>query len=162
MHCERCQQEAAKVFLTHMVGGKVQKVDLCEKCARELGVTSNEPYTLSDLLLKSTNLEQPDLPGAPGQDSCPQCGCTLADVKKSGRFGCASCYEVFLEFIEEAVQTMQKGPCHRGKCPVVSRKAFNPVRRREIEQALALAIKSENYEHAAQLRDQLREFEAAV
>lgn len=157
MYCERCQQEAAKVFLTQMVAGKLQKVDLCEKCARELGVTSNEPFSLADLLLKSTKMEEGGKVEPLEQETCPQCGCTLAEVRKTGRLGCGACYETFGEFIEEAVQTMQKGSQHRGKCPSVESLRPDPAMRRELEQSLARAIRSEDYEQAARLRDRLRE-----
>jgi protein arginine kinase activator len=162
MHCERCQKEAAKVFLTQMVGEKLQKVDLCEKCARELGVTSNEPFSLADLLLKSSSAE-PLVPCDPAdQAACPQCGCTLPEVRKTGRLGCGRCYETFRVYIDEAVQTVQKGPRHRGKCPEGEIHRRNEGTRVELEQALFVAIRSEDYEQAARLRDQLREFESAV
>ncbi|MDX6765849.1 MAG: UvrB/UvrC motif-containing protein [Candidatus Methylacidiphilales bacterium] len=168
MHCERCQKDAAKVFLTQMVAGKLQKIDLCEKCARELGVTSNEPFALADLLLKSASIESgetpPNFTGVAGEDDpgpCPQCGCTLGDVRKTGRLGCATCYVRFSAFIGEAVENMQKGPLHHGKIPSHVPPG-PPARRQELEQELARAIRAEDYEEAARLRDRLRELGATV
>jgi len=38
MTCEVCQTENATVHLTQIISGKMQKIDLCEKCAKEKGV----------------------------------------------------------------------------------------------------------------------------
>ncbi len=41
MMCCVCKENEAKVHLTQIVGDKMQKVDLCEECAKQKGV--NDP-----------------------------------------------------------------------------------------------------------------------
>ncbi|MBU3666872.1 MAG: excinuclease ABC subunit B, partial [Chthoniobacterales bacterium] len=35
MQCDVCQSKEATVFLTQIVDGKMQKVNLCEACSKE-------------------------------------------------------------------------------------------------------------------------------
>ena len=51
MICEVCQQENATVHLTQIISGKMQKIDLCEKCAKEKGVADPAGFSLADMLL---------------------------------------------------------------------------------------------------------------
>ena len=46
-----CQTETASVFLTQIVDGNMQKVNLCEVCSKEKGVTDPTGFALADLLL---------------------------------------------------------------------------------------------------------------
>ena len=51
MICEVCQTENATVHLTQIISGKMQKIDLCEKCAKEKGVADPAGFSLADMLL---------------------------------------------------------------------------------------------------------------
>ena len=51
MNCDVCKQNQATVFLTQIVEGKMQKVNLCENCSKEKGVTDPTGFALADLLL---------------------------------------------------------------------------------------------------------------
>ena len=46
MICEVCQTENATVHLTQIISGKMQKIDLCEKCAKEKGVADPAGFSL--------------------------------------------------------------------------------------------------------------------
>ena len=39
MICDVCQDKHATVYLTQIVDGQMQKVNLCEDCAKDKGVT---------------------------------------------------------------------------------------------------------------------------
>ena len=88
------------MHLTQIAGEKMQKVDLCEECAKQKGVNDPAGFSLADLLLglgASQELEQ--VPGG-AELKCPRCGFTQADFKKAGRLGCADCYTTFSEGLE--------------------------------------------------------------
>ena len=51
MNCDVCQQQQATVFLTQIVDGQVRKVNLCEQCAGEKGVTDPAGFALADVLM---------------------------------------------------------------------------------------------------------------
>ena len=99
MLCTICKEKPATVHLTQIVGDKMQKLDLCEDCAKTKGINDPTSFGLADLDLvlglgASQQLEQ----AAGGVElKCPRCGFTQADFKKSGRLGCPECYNTFAE-----------------------------------------------------------------
>ena len=81
----------------------MQKVNLCEACSKEKGV--NDPtgfracrsfaWAWARLRISSAR---------PSGMTCPVCGFTQADFKKTGRLGCSACYDVFGESLEVDAQ----------------------------------------------------------
>ena len=63
MICEVCQSENATVHLTQIISGKMQKIDLCEKCAKERGVADPAVFSLADILhyIKLGRTRRPNL-----------------------------------------------------------------------------------------------------
>ena len=51
MLCCICKEKQATVHLTQVAGDKMQKVDLCEECAKVKGVNDPTGFSLADLLL---------------------------------------------------------------------------------------------------------------
>ncbi|HUE36467.1 MAG TPA: UvrB/UvrC motif-containing protein, partial [Candidatus Acidoferrum sp.] len=88
---------------------------------------------------------------------CPRCGFTQADFKKSGRLGCPECYKTFSEGLSGLLKTMHKGTRHVGKAPETARSSSeNADRLKLLQKKLEKAIESENFEEAAQLRDEIK------
>ncbi len=112
LKCDLCSKPAT-VHLTQILDNKVHKVDLCEDCAQEKGVTDPSGFSLADLLLKASL--SPD--AASGGIRCEQCGFTPADFKKQGRFGCPACYDAFKGILDPMLDGMHKGTVHSGKVP---------------------------------------------
>jgi protein arginine kinase activator len=157
MLCCVCKEKEATVHLTQIVGDKMQKVDLCKHCAEQKGVNDPTGFSLADLLLglgASQEMEQ----AAGGSDlKCPHCGFTQADFKKTGRFGCAACYEVFAEGLEPLLKSMHKGTRHVGKAPVARRQIRDAQRKvKSLQEQLTSAIQDEDFEKAAELRDEIK------
>ena len=160
MLCTICKEKPATVHLTQIVGDKMQKLDLCEDCAKTKGINDPTSFGLADLDLvlglgASQQLEQ----AAGGVElKCPRCGFTQADFKKSGRLGCPECYATFAEGLAGLLKTMHKGTRHIGKAPEALRATReNADRMKSFQAKLAKAIKDENYEQAAQLRDEIKQ-----
>jgi protein arginine kinase activator len=164
MLCCVCKQKEATVHLTQIAQEKMQKVDLCEDCAKEKGVM-NDPgaFSLADMLLGlgvSQELEQ----AAGGvQLKCPACGFTQADFKKAGRLGCPACYETFSEGLEGLLKTMHKGTRHKGKIPLALR-GSQGLRDKIIalQKKLEKAVLDEDFEQAAQVRDEIKTAKAKL
>src|ERR1043165_7894142 len=112
LKCDLCSKPAT-VHLTQIVNNKVHKVDLCEACAQEKGVTDPSGFSLADLLLKASLNPEPSGAGM----RCEQCGFTQNDFKKHGRFGCPACYDAFKGLVEPMLDNMHKGVTHTGKVP---------------------------------------------
>lgn len=134
----------------------MQKVNLCESCSKDKGVTDPTGFALADLLLGLGAAQEMERGG--NAQKCPVCGFGQADFKKTGRLGCATCYDTFADGLAPLLKGMHKGTSHVGKVP--SRLAISmerETRMKDLQSELDLAIKSENYESAAKIRDKMRE-----
>jgi len=163
MLCCVCKEKTATVHLTQITGDKMQKVDLCEECAKQKGVNDQTGFSLADLLLglgASQELEQ----SAGGVEAkCPHCGFTHADFKKTGRLGCPECYHTFAEGLSGLLKSMHKGTRHVGKVPENLRtKRDLTDRMNSLQKRLTKAIETEDFEAAAQLRDEIKQLSARL
>lgn len=158
--CNLCGKPAT-VHLTQIVNNQIHKLDLCEECAAAKGVTDPSGFSLADLLIKSSGTG--DEAATATQLVCEHCGFTQADFKKHGRFGCPSCYDRFRPILEPVLANMHKGMTHLGKVPARSleRKSLQD-RLAALEKQLQDAVKSERYEDAARLRDEIGGLKTAV
>ena len=157
MQCSICKEKPATVHLTQIVGDKMQKLDLCEDCAKTKGVNDPSGFALADIMLglgAAQEVEQ-----AVGTDlKCPRCGFSQGDFKKSGRLGCPGCYVTFAEGLRGLLKTMHKGTRHTGKAPEALRSTReNADKLKTLQAKLTKAIKDENYEQAAQVRDEIKQ-----
>lgn len=163
LKCDLCSNPAT-VHLTQIVSNKIQKVDLCESCAQEKGVTDPNGFSLADLLVKGMGgaIEEPVAPVTSGP-VCSSCGYSLAKFKKTSRLGCPDCYEAFAEALEPMLATMHKGTRHEGKVPheALERKSLLD-RLESLEARLKKAIEAEKYEQAAEFRDQINELKTQL
>jgi protein arginine kinase activator len=158
MQCSICKEKPATVHLTQIVGDKMQKLDLCEDCAKAKGVDNPAWFAQADLTLglgASQEIEQ----AAGGVElKCPRCGFTQADFKKSGRLGCPECYKTFSEGLSGLLKSMHKGTRHVGKAPEALRESRETADKlKTLQKKLAKAIESENFEEAASLRDEIKQ-----
>ena len=158
MLCCICKEKEAKVHLTQITGDKMQKVDLCEECAKTKGVNDPQGFSLADLLLglgASHEIEQ----SAGGSDlKCLRCGFTQADFKKAGRLGCPECYGAFAEALGGLLKTMHKGTHHIGKVPESLQQSRDLSARLDtLQEKLTKAIEGEDFEKAAVLRDEIKQ-----
>ena len=91
---------------------------------------------------------------------CPVCGITFAKFRETGRLGCPNDYEVFRAELKPLLENIHGNLRHVGKVPkrlpVDTRRQTELIKlRQEIQQAVAI----EDYERAAQLRDQIDSLE---
>jgi len=157
MLCCVCKEKEAKVHLTQIVGDKMQKVDLCDECAKQKGVDDPTGSSLAHLLLGlGASLESETADGA-AELKCSHCGFTQADFKKTGRLGCSECYIVFGEALESLLKSMHKGTRHVGKTPVAQRKLRDTQKQvKSLQDQLNKAVEAEDFEQAAKLRDEMK------
>jgi protein arginine kinase activator len=162
MKCDLCDNQAT-VFCSTIVEDKMQKVNLCKKCAEERGVMDPTSFALADLLFGLGKQESVG-PAAPrgGGEVCPGCGLGAEQLRKTGRVGCARCYQVFADGLGSILRAMHKGLRHAGKVPhhYAERRARAELLG-SLRDQLDAAIGEERYEDAARLRDRIAGIEAA-
>ncbi|MBE6992698.1 MAG: hypothetical protein E7430_09055 [Ruminococcaceae bacterium] len=92
--------------------------------------------------------------------TCPLCGATANTIKKTGKAGCAKCYEVFASVLDPYIKRIHGSVTHNGRIPG----GGTPEQKQEREisqlrQQLKSAVEAEDYLKAAELRDRIRELE---
>jgi protein arginine kinase activator len=183
-----CGQQKV-MHVTELKDGVFTELHMCQQCA---GQYMNEPH------LPPQEPDKPTPPSVGGllgllalmflgsaaakkreaarqnqpqpQPKCPGCGSTPDDIIKTGRFGCAQCYEYYKNPIQNLLVRYQGGAIkHVGKRP----KGFDEAQeKRRLEQEAALdvedqiksleakmtnAVKVENYEVAGVLKKKIEE-----
>ena len=163
MLCCICKEKEATVHLTQIAGDKVQKVDLCEDCARQKGVNDPAGFSLADLLLGLGASQEIEQTAGGSELKCPHCGFSQADFKKTGRLGCPECYTTFAEGLEGLLKTMHKDVRHIGKVPQALRASRDlNDRLKSLQKKLNKAIAEEDFEQAAVLRDEIKQTNARL
>jgi protein arginine kinase activator len=157
MLCVLCKQKPATFHLTQIVADKIQKVDLCETCAKQKGVKESTSFSVADQLFGLGASQEIAHTASGVEIRCPGCGFSQADFKKAGRLGCAQCYATFAEGLEGLLKTMHKGIKHVGKVPAVLRQGRDLNERlKHLQKKLDKAVTAEDFEEAASLRDEIK------
>lgn len=177
MKCDHCDKEAT-VHDTVLRDGAWVEVHCCEACAAKQGLAGPGP-TLNELL---TNFILPQVAGEkprpkaakPKTPACANCGFTFEQFRQAGLLGCPECYAAFESLLLPLLERAHEGSAqHIGKIP--RRMSESGSAKSELEDARALAakreqlererilrrqlddaVKTEQYELAAKIRDQLQ------
>ncbi len=167
MQCQCCKNHTATIHLTEISNGQRLETHLCESCAQKQGLAVKNQIPLNELL--STLLAvQPDLKkqfgeteGSAVDTPCPSCGMTLRRFQKEVVLGCPYDYEFFEKSLDPIIEKSQGGnTVHCGKVPSKlpsnSKKQIDIVK---LEKQLESAVKNEDYETAAKLRDRIKKLQ---
>lgn len=171
MICQECNQRPATLHFTNFLNGEKTELHLCERCAQEKGemfMMNNGPgFSINSLLAGLLNMQ----PGFAEEKKepfqadevlqCPQCSMTFSQFVKVGRFGCATCYDAFRNQLTPIIRRLHSGNfTHSGKIPkriggdIHLRKTID-----DLKQTLKNLISEEEFEKAAETRDQIRDLE---
>jgi len=157
LDCLECKKPIVVVY-TEIVGGVVNEVSMCADCP-ELRRRLYGGGGVGDEMM---------VVGSSGGVACGNCGTTLGAVRMGARLGCSVCYEVFADFLmgellssgrlpERLKGAKKSNPIHIGRSPGEVQQEINPaLRLLALNDALSETLKREDYEQAAQLRDQIR------
>ena len=97
---------------------------------------------------------------------CDGCGMTYGEIAKRGKVGCAKCYETFKDKLRPSLESIHGRTAHVGKAPKFfeepsavspAEKAEDPVAK--LKEELQQAIETQEFERAAQIRDELKKTE---
>lgn len=162
MKCEACGQTEAVIHLTQIENNDMTTAHLCEACAAARGLETGEEtsgFPLADFLAQMGG-EEADRSARGGVEDgpCSFCGLTFSGFRESGRLGCPHCYSTFEVQLRGLLRRIHGSTQHVGKVylppdPSVSekQKRMEGLRRR-----LTRAVDSEDFERAAELRDEIR------
>lgn len=145
-YCEKCGMRPASVFYEENRNGKVTKIQLCSHCAGEMGLLEQGKDSLFSFPLFFD--QNPSQSGK----VCPNCGMSLSAIQKGGKFGCSACYDTFSSVLD---LTPFIGSGFQGQGDQKEeKKEEDPISK--LKKELIEAVKREEYEKAAALRDKIR------
>lgn len=163
MLCQRCQERPATIHLTKIINNEKAELHLCEVCAKmagsELGIMIEPNFTFQNLIagLLDGEINLYSHQDASRKVQCQKCGLTFSDFKNRGLLGCGECYHYFQSSLEPLFKRVHGGISHAGKVP--KRTGGKVLLRKELDKLkvqLQQAITKEEYEKAAQIRDEIR------
>ena len=160
MLCQVCKKREANVHFKEIIGGEVRELHLCDICAKEKGLGESffPNFSLPELMLGLTELEVP-LSLEKGAE-CSGCGLSYEDIRKKGKLGCSLCYQNFREYLDPLLEKIHGKVYHSGKTPKKGKRKDRLDRKvYELRKKLEEAVRKEEYEKAAEFRDELRELE---
>ncbi|PKN01603.1 MAG: hypothetical protein CVU77_03600 [Elusimicrobia bacterium HGW-Elusimicrobia-1] len=140
MLCQKCQKNEATVFIDAVVNGARWKYHVCARCAsREVIVSS------------------PARP-APARGVCHRCGTSRKRIASTSRFGCATCYELFgAEILDSPDQAGHEHLSSKDAGqPELSESADAAAVVKKLREKLSRAVRREDYEEAAAIRDEIK------
>ena len=187
MLCEKCGKNEATVYYHENVNGKTKTFRLCGGCAKEMEDADELPKFDPDRFFDELDLfDEPFLQspmktlngllqGFFGTDralgsgsgrekkeekTCPGCGSSLRDFATRGA-GCPKCFETFAEELAPTVSRVHGKAAHTGRAPGRYRSRVERKRRMEtLAEEQREAIKNEDFEKAAAIRDELKKLRA--
>lgn len=182
MLCERCKKNEATFYYHENVNGNKKTYRLCRDCANELEKSGeiraaddeksifdsfdsflSDPFgqmntLLSGMFSSGDKSDKKQLSSADKEEKkCPVCGMTFREFARNGMAGCPACYETFAEELKPTISRVHGHSTHSGRVPMRLREKYDTAKRiAELEAERDSAVKAENYERAAELRDELK------
>jgi len=154
IECSQCKRPA-KILYKEILGDTINCSAMCTECP---------------VLQAKLHGETDKKTGQDGQVCCGSCGTSLESVLMGQSVGCIECYVVFNDFLvseliaaDAVPQPLQKKLAaqksqviHIGKSPDQPIDITLSSRLASLNETLNDALKRENYEQAAMLRDQIK------
>ena len=179
MKCRACPKAAVLHITEVLTDDRFEDLHFCEDCGRRyLDTPSGGPKgsqaapdeaddfaeAIDAAALVAT--EAAGLIEADGPDAkpCEVCGLKFVEFRNSGRLGCPHDYDHFREELLPLLESIHGDTVYAGKTPKAPARV-TPKPPRDAGELTALrkkltrAVKDEDYEAAARLRDRIRELE---
>ncbi len=164
MLCQNCKRNEATTHIKSVINGEATQSHLCSACAQNLGMSSFfDDFNFNLPGLFASLFDDGIFALGEGRlDRCEKCGCTFDDIIKSGKVGCADCYEKFYSKLLPSLQRIHGKVSHTGKsakkAPEAPKAKEPTVEERisSLEKEMTKAIEEQNFERAAVIRDEIK------
>ncbi|MGD1048916.1 MAG: UvrB/UvrC motif-containing protein [Candidatus Krumholzibacteriaceae bacterium] len=159
MQCQFCKKREATIHVTNVENNKVRAIHICPLCAEERGFDElkKSNFAMTDFVAGLFDSAFAAVEKGASPDSCPNCGTSYSAFQDGARLGCSQCYEFFQKQLIPLLRSIHGNTRHLGKVPLRYGKQVSLRRKvRELQEELELAVQLEQFERAAELRDEIR------
>ena len=167
MLCDHCKQKNANMHITKIINNNKTSLNLCEDCAskyhQELGSFFQSNFSFPKFLgslFEQVGFLPENEAIVESPLSCSQCGTTRRDISQYGKLGCVECFDVFKNSLTPIIKGVHGRERHIGKVPY---RGGREIRLKqeilELKKRLMDLVAKEEFEEAAQVRDQIKELE---
>ena len=163
MLCDSCGENEASLHFTKIVNGEKEERHLCESCAgNDVEFDISSPFSMHKLFTGIIDGLQGDI--KQNNDlKCDNCGLSYIEFKNTGKLGCSKCYGAFKDKLPALIDGLQGSRVHRGKIPKSSSEEIKiEIEIRNLQDKLDMAVSNEEYEKAAEIRDEIRELNSII
>lgn len=153
--CDECGINPANIHLTQILQNETQVFHLCDECAKKKGISiSIQDESVSEDGVQTEIETETETESAP-QKTCSRCGLQFSEFRNKGWLGCSDCYNAFESEIDELLVQVHGSSVHKGKkySGLVSGHGSVNGEIKRLRHELAIAIKNEEFEQAAMIRD---------
>lgn len=158
MKCQRCGENPATTAYVQIVDDNKETLNLCGACLQGIKGGDSEGAAAAPVPAPEPEPEPLELTGDAPAD-CPECGMSYAEFRKEARFGCGACYTAFAPKLERLFRRIHGADGHTGKGGEAPASVASGEDLEQLKESLQVAVAAEDYEEAAQLRDQIRRLE---
>ncbi len=166
MLCEKCGQREATSHFKQTINGKTTVYHVCAQCAEQMGLNNlfhgfhfNIGDMFGGLLGSVSSGSAPSLE----RKVCPECHSDLKSISETGRMGCARCYTTFRNELLPTIEQLHGRVNHQGKLPrSAGEEARKKAQLNSLKKKLEEAIRTQDFEHAAQYRDEINAIEKGM
>lgn len=165
MVCQVCKIRPAEVKLTQVINDKKIEIKLCKKCAEEKGIDNPLaalPQIFGNFILGLLGEDIYKSTKESSKIKCHQCGSTWDDFQRTGLLGCDICYQTFQNELNVILRRIHGSNQHIGSRPKAHRYYMSEAELEKAKLELQAAIKNENFERAAELRDMIRDAQREI
>ena len=157
MLCQKCNKNSATVKIVKNFNGNVEEIYLCSACAEKEDLNLSEEFFSNSLF---DNLFNIFTPLGTKELICENCNTSYSEFKKTGKFGCSSCYDKFKGYLDPLFKNIHGATNHTGKLPNRSASSLILKRKKQdLKELLKKAVMEENFEEAAKIRDEIKSIE---
>jgi protein arginine kinase activator len=163
-----CKKVPATIKVSKLVKGQVHEEWLCPRCAARRSpyykiISPQEPMSggvfAIEALLQAVVPEGGEEAQRADVDEreCPTCGLPLRTYRETLFLGCSDCYAAFEDVLERDLVRYHGAAVHTGRTPQGDAAAPEPqVAIKDLQRRLEVAVRREDFELAARLRDEIR------
>ena len=162
MLCEHCHENEAKISYTMVEGNEMKQMHVCPACfqeflAEQFPSSQIPPLDIQPMIQELLSLFHGKDAEEEDDRTCPVCGRSLKEFRKTGMFGCDNCYNTFAEELNALLPRMQGADHHVGAMPEAFRRNREASEKEQaLKDRLDAAVADERYEDAALLRDEIK------